>query len=70
MKKLLGITSLIMALGLIFAFNNPPALENDGYKVGDVAEDFSLKNIDGNYLSLKDIPNVNGYIVIFTCFKI
>ena len=38
-----------------------------GYNIGDVATDFSLKNIDNSYVSLKDYPNAKGYIVIFTC---
>jgi len=38
-----------------------------GYKVGDVAADFRLKNVDGKYYSLADIGNAKGYIVIFTC---
>lgn len=38
-----------------------------GYKVGDQAADFSLKNVDGTMVSLADFKGVNGYIVIFTC---
>lgn len=38
-----------------------------GYKVGDVATDFSLKNIDGSMVSLADYKNAKGFIVIFTC---
>nr|WP_240339598.1 thioredoxin family protein [Flavobacterium arcticum] len=38
-----------------------------GYKIGDVATDFSLKNIDGNNVALKDMTDAKGYIVIFTC---
>lgn len=38
-----------------------------GYKVGDKAIDFKLKNIDGKVLSLADIKTDKGYIVIFTC---
>ena len=38
-----------------------------GYKVGDTAADFKLKNIDGKMVSLADFPNAKGYIVIFTC---
>ncbi len=38
-----------------------------GYKVGDTAEDFSLKNIDGKMFGLKDFKDAKGYIVIFTC---
>lgn len=38
-----------------------------GYKIGDQAADFSLKNVDGSMVSLADYKGVNGYIVIFTC---
>ena len=38
-----------------------------GYMVGDVATDFSLKNIDEKNVSLKDMADAKGYIVIFTC---
>lgn len=38
-----------------------------GYKPGDFAIDFKLKNIDGNMMSLSDMPDAKGYIVIFTC---
>ena len=39
----------------------------DDYKVGEQASDFSLKNVDGSMVSLKDYKGVNGYIVVFTC---
>ena len=38
-----------------------------GYKVGDKASDFSLKNVDGKMVSLSDFPDAKGFIVIFTC---
>jgi len=38
-----------------------------GYKVGDIATDFSLKNVDNKKVSLKDIKDAKGYIVVFTC---
>lgn len=38
-----------------------------GYQIGDQAEDFSLKNIDGKNVALKDYKNAKGYLVIFTC---
>ncbi len=38
-----------------------------GYMVGDVATDFSLKNIDEKNVSLGDMADAKGYIVIFTC---
>ena len=39
----------------------------DGYSVGDVATDFSLKNVDGSMISLSDYKDAEGFIVIFTC---
>ena len=38
-----------------------------GYKPGDVATDFRLKNVDGKLVSLSDFKNAKGYIIIFTC---
>lgn len=37
------------------------------YQIGDVAEDFKLKNVDGNMVSLSDFEEAKGFIVIFTC---
>jgi len=41
--------------------------EVGGYKIGDVATDFNLKNVDENMFSLSDIKKAEGYIVVFTC---
>jgi peroxiredoxin len=38
-----------------------------GYSVGDMAADFSLKNVDGKMVSLKDQKKAKGFIVVFTC---
>lgn len=38
-----------------------------GYKIGDAATDFSLKNIDGTIVSLSNYKDAKGFIVIFTC---
>ncbi len=38
-----------------------------GYKIGDIATDFNLKNIDGNMVSLSNYKDAKGFIVIFTC---
>lgn len=32
-----------------------------------VVQDFSLKNVDGQSVSLKNYPNAKGFIVVFTC---
>ncbi|MDR6301226.1 thioredoxin family protein [Mesonia maritima] len=65
-------TSAVVVVITAFSFNtvfdeneNSNSSEN-GYKIGDVAEDFSLKNIDGKMLSLSDFPNAKGFIVTFT----
>lgn len=64
MKKI-KFLGLFFMVGLLAAFTiNKPAA---GYKIGDVATDFSLKNVDGKKVSLKDYKDAKGYIVIFTC---
>ena len=37
------------------------------YQIGDIAEDFKLKNVDGKLVSLSDFEEAKGFIVIFTC---
>lgn len=37
------------------------------YTIGEKAEDFSLKNIDGKMVSLADFEDARGFIVVFTC---
>lgn len=56
--------AMLVVFALVCAFAVPGAR---GYKVGDVATDFSLKNIDGQMVSLKDYKEAKGFIVIFTC---
>jgi len=41
--------------------------EIGGYKIGEIATDFNLKNTDGAMVSLAGIENAKGYIVTFTC---
>lgn len=41
--------------------------EIGGYKIGDEATDFSLKNVNGKLFSLSEIKNAKGYIIVFTC---
>lgn len=54
----------IAFLAVISLFSSTSA---QGYKVGDVATDFKLKNIDGKMVSLADFKDANGFIVVFTC---
>jgi peroxiredoxin len=60
MKKLI-VLMLIAVAGIAFK----PV--GSGYKVGDIATDFKLKNIDGKMVSLANYKQAKGYIVVFTC---
>jgi len=66
MKTTIKIFAFVLLAGLASAFTYKTAVAA-GYKVGDIATDFSLKNIDGKKVSLKDFKDAKGYIVIFTC---
>ena len=59
----------IALLGLIgvFVFAFTTKDDTPGYGIGDVATDFSLKNIDNKMVSLKDYKDAQGYVVVFTC---
>ena len=59
------INVLLVGLGLLFSASVP--VSNPGYQIGDVVEDFHLKNVDGNHVSLADYPEAEGFILIFTC---
>ena len=41
--------------------------EPQGYAIGEVAQDFSLKNVSGDTISLSDYKDSKGIIVVFTC---
>ena len=61
MKKIICLT-LVTCLMAFTSFS-----QSKGYKVGDVATDFSLKGIDDKMHSLSDLKDIKGYIVVFTC---
>ena len=54
--------SILILLSTLLLFTH-----NHGYKVGDVATDFSLNNVDCEKVSLADYEDAKGFIVIFTC---
>lgn len=64
MKQTIG--KLVLALFAIVLISAVSPVD-DGYKIGDQAADFSLKNVDGTKVSLADYKGVSGYIVVFTC---
>ncbi|WP_420601241.1 thioredoxin family protein [Flagellimonas sp.] len=62
--KTLGLLALVILLG---AFSGKSTSEDEGYGIGDIATDFSLKNVDGSMVSLSDYDEAKGFLVIFTC---
>ncbi|SHH00526.1 thioredoxin family protein [Flagellimonas flava] len=62
--KKLGLLALVLMLG---AFTVKSDTLAEGYDIGDVATDFSLKNVDGTMVSLADYKDAKGFLVIFTC---
>ena len=58
--SLLSIATI--AVLMAFAFKGDKTLS-----VGDVAPDFTLKNVDGKKVSLSDYNDKKGVILVFTC---
>ncbi|AKQ46688.1 redoxin [Rufibacter radiotolerans] len=50
-------------LVLASAFQTP----ENGYRIGDTAADFRLKNVDGQLVSLRSQKHTKGFIIAFTC---
>lgn len=63
--KILKASFILIVFTLITAFG----LKNtsEGYKIGDKATNFKLKNVDGKMVSLANYESAKGFIVIFTC---
>lgn len=43
-----------------------PSDKKETYTLGDVVQDFKLKNVDGRLISLSDYKNGKGVIIVFT----
>jgi glutathione peroxidase-family protein len=56
-------SKLILTALALFMFSFTPA----GYKVGDEVSDFSLKNVDGKMVSMRNYKDAKGFIIVFTC---
>lgn len=61
MKKMITFSLFLIALSAFTVKNR------SGLQVGEHIEDFSLKNIDGKMVSLKNYQHTKGVIVVFTC---
>jgi peroxiredoxin len=73
-REIAGLLALALILMVGTAFwagqaDRPAAAggNDEGYEVGDKVEDFRLKNVDGNMMSLSDFKDAKGFIVIFSC---
>ncbi|MBD2700881.1 thioredoxin family protein [Spirosoma sp. BT702] len=64
MKKANLLFAIEALIAVVLMSMNPTPT---GYKVGDVIQDFKLKNVDGKDVSLADHKDVKGYIIAFTC---
>jgi len=64
-QKTISIGALLIAASAVFSLK--PA--EKGYKIGDIATDFELKNVDGNMLSTSQMKysSAKGFIIAFTC---
>lgn len=58
---------LISAGTILMLIISVSFMGKSGYKVGDEATDFKLKNVDGNMLSMSDYSDAKGVILVFTC---
>jgi len=70
MKRIGFILSAILFLAVtvqVYGKESAKTSEHKGYKIGDIATDFHLKNVDNKMVSLSDYKDAKGYIVIFTC---
>ncbi len=65
--KAIKLIGLVIFVALTSAFTYNVYTEEKGYDIGDYATDFTLKNIDGQMVSLSDYTNAKGFLVIFTC---
>ncbi len=63
--KIISVAFIVLFISAFTMYNTAPI--GEGYKIGDIAEDFSLENIDGNMVSLSDYKDAKGFIVTFTC---
>jgi peroxiredoxin len=70
MKKKGFIFSILLFM-IILIQGSSKKMENTamqkGYKIGDAATDFKLKNVDQKLVSLSDYKDAKGFIVVFTC---
>ncbi len=63
-KTFLTITGLLVVVAALFINAGET---RDGLAVGDYAPDFTLKNTEGQMVSLVDYQDAKGFVVVFSC---
>lgn len=63
--KTIKISALVILVSVLSAFTYVKS--GGGYHVGDMATDFSLKDVNSKKVSLSDFKDAKGFIVVFTC---
>ncbi len=63
MKKILFYAAFIAS---IFALNSFKTIEKNIFQDKEI-QNFSLRNVNGQFIGLNDYPNAKGFVVIFTC---
>lgn len=65
--KNISIVLLLALLGIsCSAQEHDKKMALEGYQIGDTAADFELKNVNGDMVSLSQMEDAKGYIVVFT----
>ena len=67
MRRVLIFGFSFLAIAAILVSATLVSTDKYGLQVGETAPDFSLKNIDGEMVSLADFEDVKGFIINFTC---
>jgi len=65
--KYLALLLTILFFFQVDAMAQQTKKETSGYKIGSMATDFKLQNVDGNMVSLQDYEKAKGFIICFTC---
>lgn len=63
MMKYAFLSSLALVAVVIISL---PSFDFQAPPISDI-QDFTLKNVDGRMVSMKDFPDAKGFIIIFTC---
>src|SRR5690606_41731276 len=64
--RIIRMLLVLMTVSGLFAFS-PPDHITEGYSIGDLSADFTLKNVDGEMISLSDYRKAKGFLVVCTC---